>query len=254
MTVTAATKCIRCSYTLSGLAAAGVCPECGCRIDESLHPYLLALAPRSHLRVMRRGLGWIVAGLLILAAGEVGPWVAPGAALGGGVTGYLAMVFAPALVGAALMVVGYWLFTSPEHQSPGLPAPIDARLLLRSSAFVQLAAIGVALGLVVVKIWSLGENTWLQVAQFAVFALGGLVWIVQYAAALAYTGWLAKRVPDTRLAGLTSFLVPILPVLYIFARIGFQPAAGVVVLVFAWVLWRLRRHLVRLERSMTSNA
>lgn len=65
------TPCIHCGYNLRGLAPGGLCPECGCAIDESLRGDLLRFANLDWLRRVRWGLSFALIAIAIEAAWEI---------------------------------------------------------------------------------------------------------------------------------------------------------------------------------------
>ncbi len=59
------TPCIHCGYNLRGLAAGGMCPECGHAIEESLRGELLRFANPDWLRRVRLGITVQLVGIVI---------------------------------------------------------------------------------------------------------------------------------------------------------------------------------------------
>ncbi len=118
--------CVACGYPLHGMALDARCPECAAPVRDSMRGDTLSVADPDYVRGLARGISVIFAGtlvsmawwfampLLFVVGVELG-LMAPRAAL--------VLVQSVDLLGALLLLVGWWLATAPD---PALP-PEEAR-------------------------------------------------------------------------------------------------------------------------------
>lgn len=152
--------CIKCGYDLGGLSPEGQCPECGEEVRASLRRNHLANRPPWFAGRLRRGLGFVLYGILawlalIIASPIVSVLTMPlGFSSNPGAPSGPSGAFGPAYVavtigfGALSLLVslcvswGWWLFTvrEPDEPIPAPPSP-DSRMVLR----VATIALGVCL-------------------------------------------------------------------------------------------------------------
>jgi hypothetical protein len=144
------TPCVTCGYNLRTLKAEAVCPECGTRVEHSLHGYLLKYASPAWLTPIARG-SWLLVvtvALMVLAglAGAAwGMFRAMSAPSGGGVPKFdfrtMSLASAPL---AVLIVVGLVLFTTrnPADSEPGRDSAVRRWLRGGTWAYVFVTLLG----------------------------------------------------------------------------------------------------------------
>jgi hypothetical protein len=240
--------CIRCGYVLKGLPRDGVCPECGTSVALSLREPLLANADPEYLRKTKRGLSFVLNGILLMIVLSLAP-VAMFALAATGVPGRFGMALIE--VGntcvTILILMGYWLYTAPDPGQVALEATNGARKAVRVSVAIQ-AGITVAiltLRSIVPMSLSLSqqEGNALYGITLGLTLINGICWIVQFVSVMRYTRWLAGRVPDMLVIKRVKRNMWLLPVLYIVGLVllGLGP---LIALILYWnLLDRMRKHL-----------
>lgn len=120
--------CIGCGYNLRGLAKDQACPECSRPVERSLRGELLRDANPDWLAQLADGMGWIAVSyvLALLMAWVFIPmlgWWFPKTGIG--------PIWAIALAGSLIRLVGMWKATSPEPRTLDMPAGIGVRGAVR---------------------------------------------------------------------------------------------------------------------------
>lgn len=205
--------CTRCGYNLRGLSTAGVCPECGAPVADSLRGFLLRYASPEYRRMLMRSLGLITNGILLLIAlaftgpvlGAIGiPWV--------GNVYMLTQLLV--LVPNAMILAGYWWYTTPD---PGLSAGKDSsksRRVVRAATGFQIAALAIftvadlAQGVVTGP-----AGTIIGILYGVALTVSLLTWVVHFIATMLYTRWIASRLPSRKWMGRAKLYCWLLPVL-----------------------------------------
>ncbi|MCC6659471.1 MAG: hypothetical protein IT437_01160 [Phycisphaerales bacterium] len=197
--------CNRCGYNLRGLDAAGLCPECGAGVADSLRGGQLRFASVEFVRLLARGARLVLWGMAIMCFGTISAVVLEGAAPSAPAS---TIVIEAVATGSTVMgLVGWWLLSAPDPA-----AELDrtrgstSRVVLRGSLIVSLAAFGLTLlgrAVAVPAVPFRGVPTAVDMMSMLVMAgqvASGVAWIVHALAANFYVQHLARRLADTRLA------------------------------------------------------
>jgi hypothetical protein len=202
------TRCLRCNYPLDGLPRGGTCPECGTAVASSLRGAELAFANRDHLAILGRGLWIACPGALLLYAVltlhsvlEIFKAIPYNRA-------YEVAWIGLCTVAILSVLVGLWLFTTPDPTAPKSGPQEQARRYARISMFVVCTA--VLLQIVCYVSWrefiglaSAAVQTDLSIAWPVV--MGGLGSVTTLSQALTiwsvmrYTRAMGHRIPDARM-------------------------------------------------------
>ena len=192
--------CVRCGYNLQGLAASGVCPECGVGIALSL-PSSLRNADHGYLDHLVRSLRIIRVSLLLKMAGGVGllVWFSDASD-----SVPFALVLGGLLFGIGTLVgnVGAWQFARGHH--PLGDSETNERVRWSVIAFGMMSVLLLATAML-----DLGAVTAMVVILMWVSALGLGVTTNYHAA------WLASRIPDDKFvakARTLRYLIPFIAV------------------------------------------
>jgi len=180
--------CATCGYNLRGLQPAGVCPECGSLVSESLGNEALEWRDEWWVKRLRAGCVLILGGQVPL-----------GIALFGGhddLRDRLIVVFAIAFCAA-----GAWLVSSPARGLDTHPAYRRIRLGVRLTCVAPLAA-AIAYPVVVPLFWPpcifltfkmlaalasrRGAPSWAKFAGFVAWNLAGAMVLLDLVAAVAF--------------------------------------------------------------------
>ncbi|MCC6676675.1 MAG: hypothetical protein IT436_05980 [Phycisphaerales bacterium] len=202
--------CIRCGYNVRGLPTTGLCPECATPVADSLRGFLLRYAAPEYRRRLVGALGLVTNGILILI---VVMFTAPFAAALIPGNGRL-MVQLAILVPNAMILAGYWFYTTPD---PGLAAgndPARSRRVVRATTGIQIVT------LAIVTLAGLASGVLPGPVAMAADVLHGvaltvslITWIVHFIATMLYTRWVASRIPSRKWmarAALYCWLLPLL--------------------------------------------
>jgi hypothetical protein len=249
--------CVMCGYSLLGLSQDGVCPECATPVERSLRGALLKHCSPSYLRMLHRGVFYGEMGVALRAAASAG---------------LVFVMYGPMsltqqtliqildLVLAAVPVVGWWMFTTPD------PASADARER-QARRFVRVM-LGILVGVealmfgfsyvpvfrttVVAAAGGGGPGAWFVFMMIRSF-LTSVVDLIGMIALGSYLRALARRVPSQVLykrAGLYRWLIPLLiglgmPGIFccptLLARLTAIVLTFVLLEPWRWTLRRLRR-------------
>lgn len=192
--------CRRCGYNLRGLAAEGVCPECGTAVGRSLRGDLLQFCDPDWVATLASGMNWIVgaivaAVLLMFLGGGAGFMMARSGAEPVGLFRFLIPL--AQMAAATIGLIGYWKVTTSDPSGLEQPNDISARKLIRVAQLVGLAWIPV------------GEL--LEPVSDVAFGLGaaaaGILGLIGTFAIFVYARRLALRIPDARLARSTRIVM-----------------------------------------------
>jgi hypothetical protein len=238
--------CLKCGYQLRGLPLAGVCPECGTPIEDSLKGYFLQYASPEYRKKVGMGLSLILAAILLMI---VLSFVGIGAEFAMGRSQGLDIVFAIlSLVVTAVNIVGYWNYTEPDPDYTGVEKPNSARQVARLAVVAQAVIHGVQLVAAffqsatdAVPGASPGVST-TEVLGVLVGLLGLAAWATQFFAIMHYTRWMGSRIPDAFIQRRAKTYMWLLPVL---CTAGALVLVGpLIALVLYWTLLeRLRKHV-----------
>ncbi|MFW6033361.1 MAG: hypothetical protein ACOCTI_08315, partial [Phycisphaeraceae bacterium] len=127
--------CLNCGYNLRGLDAAGLCPECGEPVADTLRGDWLIDAAPAWTSGLASGMG------LLLVAFAL--WLGMFGAFTGGVDVGSVVWPAGTLLASLVAGVGYWLLTAREpggRERPGMTLRQLARVLLMSHVALSLLA------------------------------------------------------------------------------------------------------------------
>lgn len=240
--------CMKCGYQLRGLPVAGVCPECGTPVQDSLRGLLLQYASEEYRRRMLRGLSLVLNSIMLMVIVKVvfsrvlmaAFGQPPGVALG---------VTIASLGVTAMSIVGYWWYTELDPGYTGVEKPKSARRVARVAVCVSagIQAVELILQLAESAVAPVGGTaaglSALTVVSVGLTLAGLAAWGTQFFATMAYTRWVGTRLPDAfvqRRAKKYMWLLPLLQTVGIIA-LGLGP---VVALVLYWnLLDRVRKHL-----------
>ncbi len=245
-------QCIHCGYRLDGLHAAGICPECGRLIEDSLQGLLLRFASPEYLREVLSGLSLYLNGILamvaVMALGFAGNMYSPNNATIG------AAITALGLIPSVMMILGFWKFTAPDPGYVGQETPDDARRIARISLVVN--AVMTAIGAVFEFLGYAGKPTnllgggmplWVLLIGAILILVGLVTWVAQFFAGLKYTSWMMSRIPDEELVKRCKKYMWLLPLVFVLglACAGLGP---LIALVMYWNhLDKLRKYLQTLD-------
>jgi hypothetical protein len=270
--------CLVCYYNLQGLPAAGVCPECGTPVADSLRGNLLRYSPVLFLHRLRTGISLVfwaaLASTLLMVLGVVARFVAAGAAAaaggppGGGWSSLVdAVVAGLTAIISGLSIYAWWLFSSPDPALLGQDRAESARRWLRwgvtAVAVTTLAAFIVstaeAAGLLpsVAPVGPGGGpaalSSWPMVLSGVIWLAGFIAWGVQFFAAMLYLRHMSMRMLDLELYRLARRNIWLLPVLY---TVGALICVGpfIALVLYLIMLWGVRERLSRVLEEAGSLA
>jgi hypothetical protein len=126
--------CLVCGYSLQGLASDGNCPECGTPIERSLRGPLLRYSSPEYLLKLHRGIVYAEVGTALKLAASVGLFFIRYAAIGLGQQMLVEMLGGLITV---IMLVGWWMFTTPDPGAGGNVPGVGARRWTRAMVVVM---------------------------------------------------------------------------------------------------------------------
>ena len=194
--------CVGCGYSLRGLNAEGVCPECGIPVERSLVDDRLANAEPSWLARICRGQAWLTVGASTLAwttiAGLIAVILLPLAMFPFQlqVQSVVLLVFWIAwliLVVASLLAsaIGGFLVTSLEPRETLRESTGSVRQIVRWGFVAVIGVVVVGNGL---QLWGPLANQWL--IQIAVVFSALVALAVAINSLMQWLAGIAERIPD----------------------------------------------------------
>jgi len=209
--VTDPRPCLQCGYSLQGLRADGVCPECGAAVARSLQGNLLEYSSPAFVTRLSRGAMCVLVGLIMLAVWVVSHII--GVARMAGAEPLFGIV---SLAGSALGLAGWWLLSTPDPALMGEDKTISARRILRIALVASFAMFVVGNA----GQWYLdvrmrtaggipGDAMWHFARRIVVgtYIATILIWPFKTFASLSYTRALSLRIPSLILVRRVKFLM-----------------------------------------------
>lgn len=212
--VLATRHCIRCSYNLQGLPAAGVCPECGTEVALSLRDNLLRYSDPGYVSSLLGGVQMVQASVILMCLGWFGCCCGPSA--NAGVLAVLLISYTVLL--ETLGLVGWWKFSAQDPRAVGDDRGERPRRWVRGAVFVAAVctvgttALNILAGgaavtpLGAVRGWFSGAGLPLAASTpvgLASIAVGSVFLVavgVRFFASIRYIRWLAPRMPAEEIA------------------------------------------------------
>ncbi len=199
--------CRACGYNIRGLEPTALCPECSTPVERSILGDLLRFCDPRWLDRLASGVRLVIIGTLGGVVVAVGLTVVLVALAAGGTVALTTTVSIGASVSAAvtlITVIGVWLATTPDPGDDGTAAgSVGPRRLARWCVLADVAAAPLQMATSASgTIGAAGPGMAMPgLTGLAVVGTGlGLVALIGKAAALAYFGALAGRIPRVRLA------------------------------------------------------
>jgi hypothetical protein len=180
--------CANCGYNLRGFVADGTCGECGHDVSDSLGADRLVFSCPRWLRSMMTGFNWVLVGFVLeVIAVVVALMTLPSSRRTWDEIDLL--TWAIPVPAGLIGFIGCWKWTSPE---PDSPSEIENSL----RRFARLAAV-----IAVVLIVGAGPCYFFhQRLGDTLASMGGVILFPGAFAALLYARWIARRLPDAKLA------------------------------------------------------
>ncbi|MBL9147844.1 MAG: hypothetical protein JNM94_04050 [Phycisphaerae bacterium] len=263
-------RCLSCGFGLAAHAT-GRCPECGTPVERSLRGDFLANASPDYLARLRYGLVLVIAGTLVGFSWWVATPVLAANARGAGLSMRAVEILTQSIDFASqlLLLLGWWLVSSPNPAVINPEADLVLRRLLRGFVIVLAVLTGIGfvgafipalekagLGAVTGSI-HIGAHT-----QFTPLFVAGLVIRVvlvfgalgRFVVGLLYLQQLVAKIPDPALELKVRRQVWLFPLLMTLGWlcIGLGPLVGVVLYVLTLV--RAQRAIARECRRAVSES
>lgn len=215
--------CLRCGYSLKGLAPSSVCPECATPVERSLLGDLFRFSDPRYVRTLHRGAVLIAASIIaaiasVAAALLLTRLVGPTFSLGMFLLGPLLFVAC-----GLLSLVGWWLLSTPDPRRLGRDTDSRARRLLRALVIAQLT---LTLAGFLIMLASLapgpGPSTALGNLTSTLGMLNSLAVLLVGA---VYLRSLTLRIPDLRARRGATVLLWAIPIAIVVVGVGAAAAA-----------------------------
>lgn len=203
--------CLRCGYSLKGLAHSALCPECATPVERSLLGDLFRFSDPPYVRTLHRGVllivASIVAAILSVAAAL---FLAQGAAAP---RSLILLTLAPLLLVACglLSLVGWWLLTAPDPRRLGRDTDSISRRVLRTLVIAQLVFTLAGFALALAQM-SPGYGGASPAWGGFLSALGSLNSLAVLIVGAVHLRSLTLRIPDTRARRGATTLLWIFPI------------------------------------------
>jgi hypothetical protein len=189
--------CISCGYLLRGLNPSGTCPECGTSVAESLRGDLLFYRNIEYVRTLKKGLSYILNGILLYIILIIVSLFAAQVAAGLATPVNIQLLSSGGSLGISILIlVGWWLFT---NQDPGVPLHAEPKAR-------KITRIAVIASVVTALLSFLTQGLLAFVSSELLLLLSGLVGLVslaafvtQFFAGMLYCRGLSRRLPSEKL-------------------------------------------------------
>jgi hypothetical protein len=204
--------CRACGYNVRGVAPEALCPECSTPVSRSIRSDLLQFGDPAWVERLARGMRWIIIGLLCGFVVQIAVAVLSTGLVTAGSLVHTAGMTAAALFGVGLSVVlvtGVWWLTAPDPARAERERPLSARRLTRWCIAAQIAAVPLQVASPTGSVGIPGSGAPPGGAFIALAVVGsalGIVVLVGYAAGFVYLGRLALRIPQPPLARQTRIV------------------------------------------------
>lgn len=244
--------CVGCGHSLAGIPRDGRCPECGTPVSPAYGPDLLENRSVGYLASVRAGLTLVLAGViggvLLVIAALIAAFLSAMGAQGSSaaVTMNPALELAIEVVAlgcAVLSLIGWWKVTTPDPARAGTDLDATPRKVVRAAVSLQLGIEALSLVLMAMMIGASGATGILAGVDMAIGLASLLAWLVQFFAAMLYVGWLARRVPDYKLADEAKRFMWLGPLLYVLGCVLLGLGPVIALILYLMMLFKLRGHL-----------
>lgn len=235
--------CLSCGYDLTGLLSDAFCPECGAPVERSLRGNLLRYSSPDYVRTLRTGV--LIAEIAALAAAGVTLMPIGGGLLQGvGVSPRATEMLSrgASIIVTILMLVGWWIFSTPDPAGIGDDRSTTPRKLLRVSLIIEMvltvAKFGAAFLPGGATAFRIGPGTMTGVPVWAVIiaigssVLGLAAYLFRFFTSMFYLRSVAMRIPDPRIDASAARFMWLGPVLVVAS-----PFTCFLTLVVAYVLY-----------------
>jgi hypothetical protein len=198
--------CNSCGYNLAGLPTAGLCPECGAPVEQSLKGDLLENASPAHVETLRKGVSLVLNGLLVSVVVNVLAIPVGIVMMQYGAYWPTHLMNMVGLLVSGVILWGWWMFSKLDPAYTGRHDASKSRAWLRILLFVH---VGFSLAGLLLAYVAAGQEV-----ETTVDVLALAVWAAKFFLEMSYVRWLAPRLPNERVAKRAKLLMWLGPVLY----------------------------------------